>query len=128
VLLVHNAYCLLKNRDVVNEHLTDVYDIAFQLNSIGSLIQYQFIGTSSPFTVMKPVGSVREERSVNVLIGVGFRTDSLHLYYFMFDSGYTFSSNRHSFYIIILDPSMKSVSVHTSSAMLSTFLLYLSTM
>jgi hypothetical protein len=77
---------------------------------------------------MKQVGSVREECSVNVLLGVGFPTDSLHLYNFMFDSGYTFSSNPHSFYIIILDPSMKSVSVHTSSAMLSTFLLHLSTM
>jgi hypothetical protein len=66
---------------------------------------------------IQPLGSVREECSLNVVMGI-FPTHSLPLYYFMFGSGYTFNSNPFSIYIIVMGPISAPVLVQPSSAVL----------
>jgi hypothetical protein len=61
---------------------------------------------------IQPAGNVREECSLNIMLGM-YSSDAVKLYNFMYTSGYTFSSNPRSIYVIVLDSNTRSVSVNT---------------
>jgi hypothetical protein len=87
-------------------------------------ILFTVTNASSVSPQIQPLGSVREDCSLNVVMGI-FPTDSLPLYYFMFGSGYTFNSNPFSIYIIVVGPSAAPVLVQPSSVILPASILVL---
>jgi hypothetical protein len=63
---------------------------------------------------IKPVGNIREECSLQIIIGL-LPGDSVMLYSYMYNNPYTYSSRPHSVYLIILDPLTHSVLIYKDS-------------
>jgi hypothetical protein len=63
---------------------------------------------------IKPVGNIREECSLQVIIGL-LPSHSITLYSYMYSNPYTYSSRPHSVYLIILDPFTHSVIIYDDS-------------
>jgi hypothetical protein len=63
---------------------------------------------------IKPVGKIREECSLQIIIGL-LPGDSGMLYSYMYNNLYTYSSRPHSVYLIILDPLTHSVLIYEDS-------------
>jgi hypothetical protein len=63
---------------------------------------------------IKPVGKIREECSLQIIIGL-LPGDSVMLYSYMYNNLYTYSSRPHSVHLIILDPLTHSVLIYKDS-------------
>jgi hypothetical protein len=94
--------------------LTTIVVLA-QINN-GQFPLFSIFNGSNPLPQIQPVDSLQEECSLQVLIGIHPRP-SWELYDFMFSSRYTFNSNPHSIYIVLLDPSGNFPYVDRSSTM-----------
>jgi hypothetical protein len=88
------------NLDFVD--LTSMIILA-QLRSSERFPLFSIFNASDSLSGIQPVGSVREECSLNIMIGI--IPISRQLFNFMLSSRYTFNSNPHSIYIVLLDPS-----------------------